>query len=143
LEVGRTVTREVTARAPTRIDLGGGWTDVPPYCDREGGFVCNIAISRYATARLTAVRGATSVSVRDASSVNVRESRVTEADTILIRAALRRSGVDDVVVSLENDFPVGAGLGGSSAASAALLGALSEWRGEPWDAAEIGGDSVA
>ena len=139
------MTREVTARAPTRIDLGGGWTDVPPYCDREGGFVCNIAISRYATARLTAVRGATSVSVRgatsvsvrDASSVSVSESRVTEADTLLVRAALKRSAVDDAVVSLENDFPVGAGLGGSSAASAALLGALSEWRGEPWKAAEI------
>jgi len=138
LEVGRTVTREVTARAPTRIDLGGGWTDVPPYCDREGGFVCNIAISRYATACLTAGRGATSASVRGASSVSVRhESRVTESDTPLVRAALERSGVTDAAVSLENDFPVGAGLGGSSAASAALLGALSEWRHEPWDAAEI------
>ena len=140
------MTREVAARAPTRIDLGGGWTDVPPYCDREGGFVCNIAINRYATARLTAnrsatsvsERGATSVSVRAAASVSVRrESRITEGDALLVRAALKRSGVDEVAVSLENDFPVGAGLGGSSAASAAMLGALSAWRGQPWDAAEI------
>ena len=44
--------RAVRVRAPTRIDLGGGWTDVPPYCDQEGGFVCNLAIDRYATATL-------------------------------------------------------------------------------------------
>jgi galactokinase/mevalonate kinase-like predicted kinase len=31
--------KTVRVRAPTRIDLGGGWTDVPPYCDDEGGFV--------------------------------------------------------------------------------------------------------
>ena len=37
-------------RAPTRIDFGGGWTDVPPYADEMGGFVCNLAITRYATA---------------------------------------------------------------------------------------------
>jgi len=40
-------------------------------------------------------------------------------------------------VSLENDFPVGAGLGGSSAASAAVLGALATWRAEQWDARAI------
>src|SRR5687767_8985266 len=52
------VHREVVARAPTRIDLGGGWTDVPPYCDREGGFVCNVAIraTRQRTSRPRATR---------------------------------------------------------------------------------------
>lgn len=116
------MSREVIARAPTRIDLGGGWTDVPPYCDREGGFVCNIAITRYATAALTDARRATSVGAADAP---------------LVRAALKRSAVNGVNVTLENDFPIAAGLGGSSAASAALLGALSEWRGEIWEPAAI------
>ena len=117
---------DVTARAPTRIDLGGGWTDVPPYCDREGGFVCNLAITRYATVRLAASVAA--VPVRGAGE---------ESDSPMVRAALRRSGVGDVDVTLENDFPIGAGLGGSSSASAALLGALAVWRGESWDPAEI------
>jgi D-glycero-alpha-D-manno-heptose-7-phosphate kinase len=115
--------RVVKVRAPTRLDLGGGWTDVPPYCDREGGFVCNIAIDRYATATLTDAGGAT--------------ESAAAMDAPLIRAALRRSGVSDVDVSLHSDFPVGAGLGGSSAASAALLGAIAEWRGETWDPCEI------
>ena len=110
----------VVARAPTRIELGGGWTDVPPYCDREGCFVCNVAITRYARARVDRAGG---------------ESSVPEEP--LVRAALKRLGVGDARISLENDFPVAAGLGGSSAASAALLGALSEWRGLSWRAAEI------
>src|SRR5581483_9447604 len=34
-------------RAPVRIDLAGGWTDVPPYADDLGGAVVNVAINRY------------------------------------------------------------------------------------------------
>jgi D-glycero-alpha-D-manno-heptose-7-phosphate kinase len=124
------VTREVVARAPTRIDLGGGWTDVPPYCDREGGFVCNIAITRYATATVTAMRDEVGVSRNNASLVN-------NGRTPMVDAALRRKRIRDAGVALENDFPFGAGLGGSSAASAAVLGALCQWRGDQWTPAEI------
>jgi D-glycero-alpha-D-manno-heptose-7-phosphate kinase len=116
--------REVIARAPTRIDLGGGWTDVPPYCDREGGFVCNVAITRFATARVRAGH-------RDAAG-----SRAAPGDAPLVDAALRRAGLTGVDVTLENDYPVGAGLGGSSAASAAVLGALAVWRGVRVDRVE-------
>ena len=115
-------TRTVKVRAPTRIDLGGGWTDVPPYCDDEGGFVCNLAINRYATATLGASTDA---------------SMHSSADEPLLRAALKRAGLAGVQVSLESDFPLGAGLGGSSAASAALLGAIAVWRDEPWKHREI------
>jgi D-glycero-alpha-D-manno-heptose-7-phosphate kinase len=128
--------REVSARAPTRIDLGGGWTDVPPYADREGGFVCNIAITRYAVARLTALRVPSYVSP-PAARVSGGTSEVAETEAPLVRAALKRTQIDDAHITIENDFPVGAGLGGSSAASAAVLGALSEWRGEKWERAEI------
>lgn len=36
------------ARAPLRIDFGGGWTDVPEYAQEHGGAVLNAAITRYA-----------------------------------------------------------------------------------------------
>jgi D-glycero-alpha-D-manno-heptose-7-phosphate kinase len=114
------LSREVVARAPTRIDLGGGWTDVPPYSEREGGFVCNIAIGRYSTATL-----------------NAGSSEQSGADEPLVRAALRRAGMQGVQVALHNDFPLGAGLGGSSAATAALLGAIAAWTGAPIDRADI------
>ena len=108
--------RTIIARAPTRLDFGGGWTDVPPYCEREGGFVCNVAINRYATATVT--QGA---------------AVPTDRDDVLVRAAVRRAGLTGVSLTVKNDFPVGAGLGGSSAASAAVLGALAAWKDEPWN----------
>ena len=37
----------VRARAPIRLDLAGGWTDVPPFSAQEGGAVVNVAINRY------------------------------------------------------------------------------------------------
>ena len=37
----------VTARAPVRIDLAGGWTDVHHFADREGGAVLNAAVAPY------------------------------------------------------------------------------------------------
>jgi D-glycero-alpha-D-manno-heptose-7-phosphate kinase len=116
------VNRLVSARAPTRLDFGGGWTDVPPYCTRESGYVCNVAIDRYATATLTDVPSAAAEPARDEK---------------LIEAALRRSEVSGAHVTMASDYPVGAGLGGSSAASAALLGALRTWRGVEWDLREI------
>ncbi|MEK7402250.1 MAG: hypothetical protein AABZ80_07775 [Gemmatimonadota bacterium] len=109
----------IVVRAPTRIDLGGGWTDVPPYCDREGGFVCNVAISRYATATIRA------------------HGDATKLEDALLSAVTRRAELAGEHISVENDFPVGAGLGGSSAASAALLVAAAEWRGIPWNRRDI------
>lgn len=107
-------------RAPTRIDFGGGWTDVPPYSEREGGFVCNVAIARYATVLLAPA----------AHSDGMSLSADRQRDQPLVEAAVRRARVSGVDVALYNDFPVGAGLGGSSAAGVALADALSRAHGE-------------
>lgn len=127
--------RTVVVRAPTRIDLGGGWTDVPPYCNEQGGFVCNVAINCYATATVRADetyrRGA-------GAAAPPRTTRFT-ADP-LVRSAVRRFGTTGVQVDLVNNFPVSAGLGGSSAALAAVLGALAMWDGTAWDLGAIAED---
>jgi D-glycero-alpha-D-manno-heptose-7-phosphate kinase len=113
------VRRAISARAPTRLDFGGGWTDVAPWADEQGGAVCNLAISRYATA---------TVSLDDGSH------RGAEADAdALVRAALRRSPVPRASAAVSSDFPVGAGLGGSSAAGVALAGALAALADAPLD----------
>lgn len=104
----------LSTRAPTRIDFGGGWSDVPPYCDREGGYVCNLAIARYSAVRVHA---------SDDDDVHVTSAR--DGDCRLAEAALHRAGVHGVALRLTNDFPVGAGLGGSSAAGVALQAALA------------------
>lgn len=105
-------TPRVVSRAPTRIDFGGGWTDVPPYPERDGGFVCNLAIARYARVQL-------------GPGADAAGDRLTEA-------ALRRAGVAHAA-RIENDFPLGAGLGGSSAAGVALQAAIAHAVGEAVD----------
>lgn len=109
--------RRLVARAPTRIDFGGGWTDVPPYPAEHEGFVCNVAITRYATATVT--------------------KGTDDRAVPLVTAALRRAALADVRVDLQSDFPVGAGLGGSSAAGVTLAGALAAWRGAPLSRVEL------
>ena len=120
------------ARAPTRLDFGGGWTDVPPYSDEEGGFVCNIALARYATVRLR---------TSDDAAGSVDSHRAI--DTALAEASVRRAGIDGITVEIASDFPLGAGLGGSSAAGVAVNGAIAAWRGVPLDRTALAEQSRA
>ena len=93
------------ASAPSRLDFGGGWTDVPPYPEERGGFVCNLAIERR-------------------SRVTLRPGPAETDAGPLVAAALRRAGFGGRV-SITSDFPIGAGLGGSSAAGVALSAAIA------------------
>ena len=110
----------VVARAPTRLDFGGGWTDVPPYCEEQGGYVCNLAVSRYATVTLARTPGGDG-------------ALPTGGEHALAHAALRRAGLSAHGARLTSDYPVGAGLGGSSAAGVALVGACRALRSASLD----------
>src|SRR5438132_13112910 len=43
----RPSTRMILARAPLRISLGGGGTDLPSYYSKHGGFILSGAIDKY------------------------------------------------------------------------------------------------
>ncbi len=114
----------IYASAPTRIDFGGGWTDVPPFPQERGGYVCNMAIEQRAY-----------VTLEDRGDRYVPPS----ADP-LIAAHIRTAGNPAVKLSVVSDFPVGAGLGGSSAASVAMAAALAAHKGrapDPQSLAEL------
>jgi len=122
----------ITARAPTRIDFGGGWTDVPPYSDEEGGFVCNVAIKRHATVR-----------VHQSSDTRAEVDTRRATDSALAEAAVKRAAIAGMGVEVVSDFPLGAGLGGSSAAGVAVNGALAAWRGVSLDRGALAEQSRA
>ena len=84
--------------------------------------MCNVAIARYATARWE--------QTTEGAPIEIRTDRA--GDRSLVEAATRRAiaGSDGIAIALHNDFPVGAGLGGSSAAGVALAAALAERSGE-------------
>ena len=115
--------RTLVARAPTRIDFGGGWTDVPPYSTEQGGCVCCVAIGRHATVELS-----------DASDA---QGARPGSEAGIATAALARAQIDGVTLTLRSDYPVGAGLGGSSAAGVAAVGALAAWAGTPLAPADL------
>ena len=108
--------QSVVATAPVRIDLAGGWTDVAPYTTEVGGAVCNVAVDLRATAIVTAATHAAAA-----------------PEDPLVRAAWQAAGSPKVAIRLSSSFPVGSGLGGSSAAGVALAAALAAWQHETLD----------
>lgn len=111
--------RVVTATAPSRVDLAGGWTDVAPYTTDVGGAVCNVAIE-----------------LRARATVRSAAAPLAPSDPLL-RAAWHRASEPAVAIALESDVPVGSGLGGSSAAGVALAAALAAWRGVSMSAEDL------
>jgi D-glycero-alpha-D-manno-heptose-7-phosphate kinase len=134
----RTVTR---SRAPLRLGLAGGGTDLSPYCDEFGGAVLNTTIDRFAYAF---------ISPRDDDRVvfrakDLRREEILTAAPELPQAALfLHRGVYERMVHDYNggqaisatitttvDAPAGSGLGSSSALVVALVDAFRTFLGLP------------
>src|SRR3979409_754002 len=91
----------IRSRAPIRIDLAGGWTDVPPFAPREGGAVVNLAINRYTYASLR---------VRDESTIHLRSEDFEVDVTAPSSAALVYDGQLDLVKAAIRRLNVSCGL---------------------------------
>ncbi|HSJ59154.1 MAG TPA: galactokinase [Anaerolineae bacterium] len=119
----------ILSRAPFRISLGGGGTDLPSYYMQHGGFILSAAINKYIY--IYANRPAAD------SLIRVKYSRVEQVaapDEIqhdLVRPALKLLGLGGSleIVSMA-DVPSGTGLGSSSTYLVSLLTALYELKRE-------------
>ena len=128
------------AAAPVRLDLAGGWTDVPPFSVREGGVVVTAAIQLFARAEVR-VGGSgfrlVSEDLNDRLEVGDSTGLARDGRLDLLKAGLRMLPVGGCTLTTRSDAPAGSGLGSSGALDVALVAALSAARGERPDPVEI------
>ena len=119
----------ILARAPLRISLGGGGTDLPSYYARHGGFVLSAAINKYVYIYVN--RPAADDLLRIKYSRYEQVSSVDEIQHDLVRPSLKALNLTGSleIVSMA-DVPDGTGLGSSSSYLVALLTALYEFKRE-------------
>ena len=128
------------ASAPVRLDLAGGWTDVPPYSTRVGGVVVTASVELYAHAEVTPRdRGYRLVAQDLGAEVELADSADLAGDDgmPLLRAGLRLLPPGPCILTTRADAPPGGGLGSSGAMDVALVAALSAARGESPDTRTI------
>lgn len=133
------------ARAPLRISLCGGGTDVSPYPEEHGGMVLSATINQYAYASLRPRRDSrltlASLDYDVVARYDHPRRMKLDGNLDLIKAVVRafkvRRGAD---LWVHSDAPPGSGLGSSSTLVVALIGVMSEWLGRPlpdYDVAEL------
>ena len=119
----------ILSRAPLRITLGGGGTDLPSYYMQYGGFTLAAAINKYVYTYVN--RPAADNLLRVKYSRYEQVSSVDEIQHDLVRPALKTLKIDGCleIVSMA-DVPDGTGLGSSGSYLVALLTALYELKRE-------------
>lgn len=122
------------ARAPVRIDLAGGWSDVPPFSAEAGGAVVNVAISRYSYATLlTNETGEFILESADYDEyIHAQDIRQLEynGSLDLLKAAVRRMNLEvGGHLITRSEAPPGSGTGSSASMGVALVGLLNAIQG--------------
>jgi D-glycero-alpha-D-manno-heptose-7-phosphate kinase len=129
-------------RAPVRISLAGGGTDLPSYYEHFGGLVVNAAIARYFYVFLnpTGDQGV-QISSSDFSAFSrwsAGEEPLSDEILRLPRAVLHDFGAaGGFSIFLASEIPPGTGLGSSSTVAVALTKAISTYLGQRLSPAEI------
>ena len=124
------------SKAPLRIGLAGGGTDVSPYCDLHGGAILNATVSLFANASIEPI--AEQKIILEAADRNEKEEydltdRLPLTGTLdLLKGAYNRVRKDYAFPQLGFkltsfvEAPAGSGLGTSSTLAVAVLGAFTE-----------------
>jgi D-glycero-alpha-D-manno-heptose-7-phosphate kinase len=126
------MTEFIRSRAPLRIGIAGGGTDVEPYASKKGGCVFNTTINKYAYCTLRP-RDDTMMNIeshyygRYKSSLKNRPFKFN-GNMDLIKAVTNHFEIDEGFdMTIQSDVPAGSGLGGSSTMIVAVLSAITNW----------------
>ncbi len=127
----------IRSKAPLRLGLAGGGSDVSPYSDLFGGAILNATINKFAYATLIPHTDGkiilNSVDRKKLISLNSTKTLKLDGTLDLVKGIYNRIVKDftNSPLSFELithvDAPPGSGLGSSSTLVIAILGAFSEW----------------
>ncbi len=116
----------IIAKAPLRISIGGGGTDLPSYYERFGSTFISAAINKYVYISVHPIF------IRDIILKYSEMERIENVNDIqhpIIREAMKRVGIESSVeVSSFADIPAGTGLGSSGSFTVAILKALYTYK---------------
>lgn len=134
----------IRSRAPLRLGLAGGGTDLSPFCDEYGGVVLNATINMYAYC---------SIETTDGDTINFEAKDMQVKESIPHNAVLELGEIGSPLklhlgvyrrirkmygelpcafnMTTYNEASVGSGLGGSSTMVVAILKAYVEWLNLP------------
>jgi len=127
----------IRAKAPLRIGLAGGGTDISPYADLYGGAILNATINFYAHATIEPTNDGkiyfNSIDLGEQVVVDAEEEVEIDGKLDILKGVYNRVVKDftkkplSFRLTTSVDVPKGSGLGSSSTITVAILGAFVEW----------------
>jgi D-glycero-alpha-D-manno-heptose-7-phosphate kinase len=137
----------IRSKAPLRLGLAGGGSDVSPYCDIYGGLILNATINLYTYCTIEeADNGKIEIFATDLNQHFVYESKselVIDGNLDLHKGVYNRVIKEFKIKPLSfkittySDAPAGSGLGSSSTMVVCILKAFVEWLNLPMGDYEI------
>ncbi len=130
----------IITRAPFRIPLGGGGTDLPSYYSKFGGKLISVAIDKYI---LTTVNHPVSddlIRLKYSKSETVKTTARVKHQ--LIKEALALTGIKrGIELSFIADIPAGTGMGSSGTFLVSMLKAIHAFKKEEAPAGKIAAEA--
>ncbi|MFK8007328.1 MAG: dehydrogenase [Saprospiraceae bacterium] len=127
----------IRAKAPLRIGLAGGGTDVSPYSDIYGGAILNATVSLYASATIEPRDDGKiifdAVDLGEKLVLDSSEELTINGELDLLKGVYNRVVKNytkkplSFKLTTHCDAPKGSGMGSSSTITVAILGAFAEW----------------
>jgi len=126
----------IIVRAPLRISLGGGGTDLPFYSSKFGGSMVSAAIDKYIYIIIEKRNFYDEILVRYSKTEKVK--KIEDLEHSRVREALKLLNITEPLeITSLSDVPAGTGLGSSGAFLVALLKALHAYKREDASAKKL------
>ena len=132
----------IRSKAPLRLGLSGGGTDVFPYCDEYGGAVLNVTINMYAYCTIEITDNGKlefyASDIKESFICDFKDQIELEGNLLLHKGVYNRIYRDflngeslSFKMTTYSDAPSGSGLGSSSTMVVAIIKAFMEWKNLP------------